>query len=144
MVTQASTLTSAIEDARKAKVAQGKIDEANACLEKLEGQGKAAEVGRSVSNAQSHSHSGVLDCRSTLVCLGKRKATATDAHSNGVKSAPTAAHVDKFSVRAPLLLHRCAGTHVCPAEFCGCAMRWAVACTRSRYMLYAVCCLLSR
>jgi hypothetical protein len=44
MVTQASTLTSAIEDARKAKVAQGKIDEANACLEKLEGQGKAAEV----------------------------------------------------------------------------------------------------
>ncbi len=43
-LTQASTLTSAIEDARKAKVAQGKIDEANACLEKLEGQGKAAEV----------------------------------------------------------------------------------------------------
>jgi hypothetical protein len=78
MVTQASTLTSAIEDARKAKVAQGKIDEANACLEKLERQGKAAEVGRSVSNAQSHSHSGVLDCRSTLVCLGKRK--RTDAH----------------------------------------------------------------
>ena len=40
---KASTLTSAIEDARKAKVAQPKIDEANACLEKLEGQGKAAE-----------------------------------------------------------------------------------------------------
>ena len=70
MVTQASTLTSAIEDARKAKVAQGKIDEANACLEKLEGQGKAAEVCLKCAIA---SHRTVLDCRSTLVCLGKRK-----------------------------------------------------------------------
>ena len=47
---------------------------------------------------------------------------------------------DKLSVRAPLLLHRCAGTHVCP-EFRGCAMRWAKSCLHA-FTVHVVCCML--